>query len=310
MWSIFKPFGKVRDVFLSNVKRSRSSCYAFVRFGTVEEAMKVVNLTNRMLVYGWPIVSKMAMAGWNDRRTSENKTFSDKERIHMGGSMGRVSNYRNESFTEVLKGDRGKYQQSKEVIIENELFMSWSWNQKDSVWLDSCAVGLMREFSDVSGVNQRLEERVPRARLAWISFENIPLKFWCIPLFKKMASMIGDPLLVDDDVVFKTRLDKGLMLVEGLLGLVKFPKHLNGQPEVASIDEKLPKVDKGRGRRKRSQEKARCQAKKGSLKQINHKLGNFCHGNKKFGSTKVGDGSVDKGKGSWVKVSRHILRGM
>ncbi|KAI9180138.1 hypothetical protein LWI28_001622 [Acer negundo] len=37
LWSIFKPFGRVRDVFLSSKNSQRSGLYAFVRFETKEE---------------------------------------------------------------------------------------------------------------------------------------------------------------------------------------------------------------------------------------------------------------------------------
>ena len=36
LWDMFKPFGRVRDVFLSNVISRRGSNYAFIRFATME----------------------------------------------------------------------------------------------------------------------------------------------------------------------------------------------------------------------------------------------------------------------------------
>ncbi|KAK3206327.1 hypothetical protein Dsin_020373 [Dipteronia sinensis] len=71
LWSIFKPFGRVRDVYLSPKNTSRRSLYAFVRFETMEEATKVARLSNGMHVYGWPIASKLASFGWNRRRIVE-----------------------------------------------------------------------------------------------------------------------------------------------------------------------------------------------------------------------------------------------
>ena len=41
LWGMFKPFGKVRDVFLSSKKRFQRSCFAFIRFDTVEEARRL-----------------------------------------------------------------------------------------------------------------------------------------------------------------------------------------------------------------------------------------------------------------------------
>lgn len=51
LWYIFKPFGRVRDVYLSPGNKDRRSNYAFIRFATMEEAERVVSLTNGMHVY-------------------------------------------------------------------------------------------------------------------------------------------------------------------------------------------------------------------------------------------------------------------
>ena len=47
----FKPFGKVKDVFLSSKSVSRRSCYAFIRFATLEEACKMSMKVNGMREY-------------------------------------------------------------------------------------------------------------------------------------------------------------------------------------------------------------------------------------------------------------------
>ena len=36
LWGMFKPFGKVHDIFLSAKKESRCSCYAFIRFVSMD----------------------------------------------------------------------------------------------------------------------------------------------------------------------------------------------------------------------------------------------------------------------------------
>ena len=63
LWGLFKPFGKVRDIYLSAGKINRSSKFAFVRFDTAEEAVKVAEITNGMHVYSWPIMTKVATKG-------------------------------------------------------------------------------------------------------------------------------------------------------------------------------------------------------------------------------------------------------
>ena len=41
LWGIFKVIGRIRDLCLSPKTRTRRSCFAFIRFGTKEEAFKV-----------------------------------------------------------------------------------------------------------------------------------------------------------------------------------------------------------------------------------------------------------------------------
>jgi hypothetical protein len=69
VWGIFKPLGRIRDVFLSSKVRTRRSCYAFLRFGTLDEANKVAAMVNGMHVYRWTISAKVADFGWNNRRS-------------------------------------------------------------------------------------------------------------------------------------------------------------------------------------------------------------------------------------------------
>ncbi|KAI9174729.1 hypothetical protein LWI28_021923 [Acer negundo] len=68
IWGIFKPFGKVRDVYFAEVNSKRKIGYAFVRFGSLEKAKKVAGLTNGMHVYGSLIRVKVVEHGWNRRR--------------------------------------------------------------------------------------------------------------------------------------------------------------------------------------------------------------------------------------------------
>ncbi|KAK1553277.1 hypothetical protein Q3G72_032047 [Acer saccharum] len=46
LWGIFKAFGLVRDIHLSPKLRNRRSCYAFVQFAMVDEAIRVARITN------------------------------------------------------------------------------------------------------------------------------------------------------------------------------------------------------------------------------------------------------------------------
>ncbi|KAK3200315.1 hypothetical protein Dsin_023730 [Dipteronia sinensis] len=90
LWEIFKPFGKVRDVFLSTPKDGIGRCYAFIRFATLSEASKVAKATDGMHVYGWPIWVKLAAYGWKDRRKVGMEGHGATNRVGRGsGSLGR-----------------------------------------------------------------------------------------------------------------------------------------------------------------------------------------------------------------------------
>ncbi|KAK2636976.1 hypothetical protein Ddye_031768 [Dipteronia dyeriana] len=63
LWGIFKPFGKVRDVFLSSNTNLRQSCYAFIRFESIEETNKAAQREDGMQIYRWPIRAKVTAYG-------------------------------------------------------------------------------------------------------------------------------------------------------------------------------------------------------------------------------------------------------
>ncbi|KAK1567862.1 hypothetical protein Q3G72_017572 [Acer saccharum] len=107
LWGVFKVFGRVRDIFLSAKISSRRSRYAFIRFGTREEALKVAKTVHGMHAYGWPINASMAEYDWNDRRSAgrqgEKKVTAECNNRGKGvRSSLEVS--QDLSFVEVVKG--------------------------------------------------------------------------------------------------------------------------------------------------------------------------------------------------------------
>lgn len=62
-WSIFWPFGRVRDISFHRGRRDRHIVFAFLRFATKEKTMSVVQKTNGMHVYSWLIACKMVGVG-------------------------------------------------------------------------------------------------------------------------------------------------------------------------------------------------------------------------------------------------------
>ncbi|KAK3197899.1 hypothetical protein Dsin_021314 [Dipteronia sinensis] len=118
LWGIFKPFGNVRDAYLSTKFSSRRSRFAFIRFGSSEEAIKVVEKTNRMLMNGWPIVSKVAAIGWKRRR----KIGKDEGLVSESGKKRATI----ETYDEVLKGNQRRTRFLEERKENQVLTLSWS----------------------------------------------------------------------------------------------------------------------------------------------------------------------------------------
>ncbi|KAK0604603.1 hypothetical protein LWI29_017381 [Acer saccharum] len=159
MWGIFKPFGKVRDVFLSAEKASRRSKYAFLRFESLEEVTKVAKTTNGMHVYSWPISAKVAEQDWKNRMVrKEKQSFSFKrenrrspkegvrfrdEFVRKGYGVGEKDATR--SFVEAVRGkQKVEYSvnvEEKENMKEKMKSMFWDSSQNDREWIKKCAKG-------------------------------------------------------------------------------------------------------------------------------------------------------------------------
>ncbi|KAK2651091.1 hypothetical protein Ddye_018580 [Dipteronia dyeriana] len=113
MWGIFKPHGRVRNIFLYAKNKSRGSVFAFIRFKLEEEASRMAKRVDGMHVYGWLIRAKLASYGWNMRRSGEeNKVFKKaKESVVLDRSKGGQSWYgenheqsKHKSFSDIVKG--------------------------------------------------------------------------------------------------------------------------------------------------------------------------------------------------------------
>ncbi|KAK3199272.1 hypothetical protein Dsin_022687 [Dipteronia sinensis] len=157
LWGFFKRYGRVRDVFLSSKNISRRSCFAFIRFESLEEARRVAESVNGKNVIGWTINSKVAAFGWKNGRVGAAKKFG--LRVGGGGSVedGKsigsqqygIRNRNNCSFAEALQVRSKKYQigeRSEEEIA----FLLWDIKSGEDNWLDKCVVGELKQFSSVS----------------------------------------------------------------------------------------------------------------------------------------------------------------
>ncbi|KAI9177924.1 hypothetical protein LWI28_020698 [Acer negundo] len=139
---IFRPFGKVRDVYLSVKKSSRRSRLAFIRFESPEEASKVVRLINGMHIYDWPIGAKVASLGWSKRRQRalwghesrnaiENfRGSKEKDSICLNNVSGKGElvwprTVDKHSFVEVTKGNRNRREELKGDFVWKDDSMFW-----------------------------------------------------------------------------------------------------------------------------------------------------------------------------------------
>ncbi|KAK3185034.1 hypothetical protein Dsin_032320 [Dipteronia sinensis] len=119
LWSVFKVFGRVRDIFLSSKLRFRKSNYAFIRFDSKEEADRVAKTVPGMHVNGWPISSKLAEYGCNKRKSSEigkngtkkKVSYYDSDRLRGGGSdesSCKEGSHYQRSYVEIAKGPQSE----------------------------------------------------------------------------------------------------------------------------------------------------------------------------------------------------------
>ncbi|KAK0602078.1 hypothetical protein LWI29_030135 [Acer saccharum] len=156
LWGLFKPFGKVRDIYLSAEKIRRRSRFAFVRFGTQEEASKVAATTNGMHMYGWPIATKVAARGWKNKSFNRERQWSSfKEDREF--QRKEANPYR--SYVDAVRGSQAKGDSRDQFLSEKMVSMSWDFRKYDKAWLNRCAIGILKEFKEVSLVCRRLSLR-------------------------------------------------------------------------------------------------------------------------------------------------------
>ena len=137
----------------------------------------------------------MASFGWNSKRFSCSKQNGGKEfeilpKMCIGEDWD--SSYRaylggNGTSIEVVKDNQ--ICTVNEELAETEKVWEMAWNNKDNEdeWLSKCAIGVLKEFANVSSVNHRLSSR-------GISFSSKYLGDKCI-LWIFVSEMEGMVLL-------------------------------------------------------------------------------------------------------------------
>ncbi|KAK2640304.1 hypothetical protein Ddye_028099 [Dipteronia dyeriana] len=137
LWGIFKPHGRVMDVFLSSNSKPRRSAFSFIRFETEEEADRVAKRVDGMHVYRWAISAKLASYGWNKRRTTGLRQGTVKEdevlpkgRLNRGSLRQDVLHQHTQqrSFSEVVKGSQFRAEEREEKEVNNTVRVKWDTN--------------------------------------------------------------------------------------------------------------------------------------------------------------------------------------
>ncbi|KAK3225722.1 hypothetical protein Dsin_005584 [Dipteronia sinensis] len=156
LWGVFKVFGRVRDAFLSSKNSLRKSRHPFVRFESMEEAIKVANSVDGIHVYGWPISAKIAKFNWNNRRSVEieksgGRTQSEKmgwygfldrgsaEWVHRNGSKNQ------RSYAEAVRGPQTGFKEKSGEKKDQDLSTTWKKQKFTANWLSKYAIGTLKE---------------------------------------------------------------------------------------------------------------------------------------------------------------------
>ncbi|KAK0599277.1 hypothetical protein LWI29_003867 [Acer saccharum] len=147
-----------------------------------------------MLVYGWPIVSKVASYGWSNKRSSlaNQRSFVRDETAE--GRRGDGEFKRKDvtrSFMEVLRGNQvsGSKSPEKEKEDVKLLKMTWDFRQEEHEWLSRCAVGVLKDFVEVFRVNKRLIDAGIMFSSSYLRDKSI---LWCLDSISHKEAFIYD----------------------------------------------------------------------------------------------------------------------
>ncbi|KAK1565721.1 hypothetical protein Q3G72_033291 [Acer saccharum] len=172
-------------------------------------------------------MAKVVSYGWNRRRSAEvSRQQAEADRMDKGYEVRKEQLFNGtKTFVEILRENRGSKgeqvskkfgQKETERDSMKELTMFWSGHQREEHWLRRCAVGVLKTFSKVDSVNDRLESRGFKFTSHFVGTKSV---LWCFESeIDKEGSLItgwviGEPLLVDEDTALRKRLDKGRILV-------------------------------------------------------------------------------------------------
>ncbi|KAK1575577.1 hypothetical protein Q3G72_006617 [Acer saccharum] len=174
-------------------------------------------MINGMHVYSWPIQAKVAEVDWNKRRQKEGmrrqsngqerqpngqerkyetKSFVENRYVNKSYEEKTLSeDFRgNRTFKDAVKGNRRGLGEQRFSSNQEVMTMQWYPNTGDREWLSRCAVGILKSFSKVTSVCNRLSDR-------GFSFSSHYLgdKFvlWCFETELEKSGFINNRFLWD-----------------------------------------------------------------------------------------------------------------
>ncbi|KAK2639074.1 hypothetical protein Ddye_026869 [Dipteronia dyeriana] len=163
LWSLFKVFGRVRDIYLSTATERRNIGYVFVRFGTIEEARRVADKTNGMHVFGWLIRAKVAQNGWKSRRMvneggfTRNSKFMNEDKIAC--KEGSFEKGQGGSYADVVKVNTDEKGITEEIYAKTVELVVTESVISNGLSFQNSVVGVMRNFGNITRVKKRLWNR-------------------------------------------------------------------------------------------------------------------------------------------------------
>lgn len=150
MWKYFGHFGHVMDVFVPAKKTRDGKAFGFVRYKGVNNVEKLVNEVRGVAVGSNWITFNVAKYGKEDRKMGEKsqKRLGDREyHISPGWKTNSPPKTGGVSYAEALMG-------KKERVVEVV-----DVDSEETVWLQKCAVGEVKNTEILNDINHLLRER-------------------------------------------------------------------------------------------------------------------------------------------------------
>ncbi|KAI9177632.1 hypothetical protein LWI28_017547 [Acer negundo] len=148
--------------------------------------------------------------GFDSARPAEGfKHQAETDRTEKGFSVARKEQAYNgtKTFVEILRENRGmkREQVSKESkqgeterVRIKESTMSWSSHQREELWLRRCAVSVLKSFSNVECVSDRLKSRGFNFTSRFVGTKSV---LWCFNLELENEGFINNIFLWEDRFV-------------------------------------------------------------------------------------------------------------